>query len=625
MMRHQLAVASLVLLVGCSSGTTSVENNNPLDPANRLDIQAPDVTQVTVGSNRIQLEWEASTEDGVDGYVILRRELEQDPIDQLGFRVIDTTSELVYLDAQARDGRTYEYQLAVTVGDQYGVSSPSIEASSGFFTAVINGQDPITNTAAVQVTFGSVPATEAVQLSESAEFTGATWRAFGPNLSWTLSAGDGDKQVFSRFRFSNGSESFPVYDTIRLDTRAVILSVSYDGAEVRAPGETVHFAVDAEEPDGVALLTVVGLFQDMRLLDDGTEGDAIPGDGVYERDVVLPAGQTVTDAVVRASFTDEAGNQAGPADGARTLSVQRAPDPVVLSGLEAVPPPAAVGVRITWTQSLAGDFSSYRVYRSLSPSVSTADKLVASIASLSTLDVLDSEAGEGMTYYYRVFVRTGTGQETGSNTLSLAVPNVRPPGAVNLSEPDGISFNRISLRWDKSPELDFSAYRLYRNTTGAVDQTDDLVVSISDADAVFFTDDGLAENTEYFYRIYVVDTAGLITAGNQRSVWTRNDPPAAVSLSSPSQVTTTAATLSWSRSTADDFESYRLFRSEASGVTTDSELVVEINDPNDTSFRDLGLTEGTTYYWRVFVTDRGPEPEATGSNTVNATTSGEAP
>lgn len=282
-------------------------------------------------------------------------------------------------------------------------------------------------------------------------------------------------------------------------------------------------------------------------------------------------------------------------------------------------------MRITWTQSLAGDFSSYRVYRSLSPSVSTADKLVASIASLSTLDVLDSEAGEGMTYYYRVFVRTGTGQETGSNTLSLAVPNVRPPGAVNLSEPDGISFNRISLRWDKSPELDFSAYRLYRNTTGAVDQTDDLVVSISDADAVFFTDDGLAENTEYFYRIYVVDTAGLITAGNQRSVWTRNDPPAAVSLSSPSQVTTTAATLSWSRSTADDFESYRLFRSEASGVTTDSELVVEINDPNDTSFRDLGLTEGTTYYWRVFVTDRGPEPEATGSNTVNATTSGEAP
>ena len=82
--------------------------------------------------------------------------------------------------------------------------------------------------------------------------------------------------MYCFFLMQDGSEALPVFDSIDLDTRAVIRSVDFDGAETREPGEILHFHLDAGEPGGTARVDVAGLFAGLQLFDDVQSGIASP-------------------------------------------------------------------------------------------------------------------------------------------------------------------------------------------------------------------------------------------------------------------------------------------------------------------------------------------------------------
>jgi hypothetical protein len=90
---------------------------------------------------------------------------------------------------------------------------------------------------------------------------------------------------------------------------------------------------------------------------------------------------------------------------------------------------------------------------------------------------------------------------------------------------------------------------------------------------------------------------------------TINTPPSPVTLVQPTwtEVTSSAANLKWTASTAADFHDYRLFRSGFPGVDTLSTLVTTITDiGQDTVYysdQDPSLDGGSTYYYRVYVRD----------------------
>ena len=86
----------------------------------------------------------------------------------------------------------------------------------------------------------------------------------------------------------------------------------------------------------------------------------------------------------------------------------------------AVTPTADSSLLLTWTQSVAADFESYRVYRaaasaSLNPSPPADSLLVSVIAAVATTTY--AESGQSQYYYYRVFVFDRSGQRTGSNVV----------------------------------------------------------------------------------------------------------------------------------------------------------------------------------------------------------------
>jgi fibronectin type 3 domain-containing protein len=283
-------------------------------------------------------------------------------------------------------------------------------------------------------------------------------------------------------------------------------------------------------------------------------------------------------------------------------------------------PPDEPAVTLRWTLSSEEDFSAYRIYRAESAPVDSADELVGRVTSANALEFDDTDVIEGQTYYYRVYVQDSFGRESGSNTVQAVVVNARPPQAITLREPNATSTSRIALDWNESQDLDFLAYRLYRNTAGAVSDGDPLLAEIPDVAAITWDDAGLRENTTYYYRVYVVDAGGLTTRSNEVEARTKNEAPPAVTMNAAASIDTTAATLSWGQSQAHDFAFYRLYRDEIPTVTTGSTQVVELDQATFTSFRDTELETGTRYYYRVFVVDDADDEQETGSNTITLQT-----
>ena len=620
----------LMLLVGLGLAGCSTAVDQP-DIGNRNDggtLSAPIDFDAVVSDNAIKLSWDVVAEeaDTAKSFAVYRKEL--DPTDgrsEAQVRIAEV-SKKEYFDATVRNGRRYAYQVAAAFakGGSYGKRTDEITVTPGLFSMVINNGQPYTRSRNVTLTL-TAPANMSegsVRFSEEPDFTDAVPIAYNASRTWTLSAGDGPKTLYAVFRTSEGTQSEVVSDDITLDRQAVIHSVDYVGDDVRNPGDEIHFILDAGEPDGEAHVTVTGIWTNLVLFDDGTNGDAAANDGVYERTTVIPLGTRQDQAAVTGSFTDAADNGVGGVKGLRPLTVVEAPDVVTLSPPLYSDPPAGAKVTLRYTKSQIPDFDKYELFRSPDAQVDSTDQMVSNTNDASNLELSDNTVVEGETYYYRLYVRNDVGQQTGSNTVIAEVPNVRPPGAVTLSPVDGAAEDRLGISWSRSGDEDFAGYILYRSTDGFVDENDSEIANITDREDTRFADTGLMENTEYFYRIFVEDTAGLTASSSQISGTTKNLAPPAVSLMEASQVDTMAATLTWESSDVHDFDSYRLYRDIGPGVGTFSTLVVEVKEAEVTTFRDSGLDPNTTYYYRVFVVDDGtnPGPMESGSNVVSFTT-----
>ena len=612
--RIACVVLAAALIAGCSTETADPVFDNPLDPGSSLDIPAPEAVTVIVGNNEVRLAWQAPEGEAPDNYLVLHKRLDVAVPEEM--KEVARVTGPRYEDLQVRNNRYYAYEIAAGRDGRFGRRTEEIQATPGLFSIALANDAPRTNQRSVQAALGAPQTVEAVQLSEDPAFAGAAWRSYAAVLTWTLSLGDGEKTVYARYRLVDGTESVTSFDRISLDTRALIRSVAFDGEAIRAPGEVVHFSVDAGEPEGQATIEVTNYFSATPLFDDGTNGDATAGDGVYEREITLPGGTATMGALVRGRFTDAAGNTAPVLEATRTLTVRKPPTAILLTEATAALPPDAAAVTLRWEQTLDSDFASYRLLRSEDADVDAGDQLVFSTSSRGATETTDTDVAEGRSYSYRVFVRGSTGLETGSNTLRITLPNLRPPAAVSLKSPDGIGVTRLGLAWTRSADEDFAAYALYRGIEGGVDDADELVAQITDRDRTFVDDTGLEENTEYFYRLYVLDTAGLRARSNEVSARTANLEPPAVTLSAATAVTSTAATLSWGVSDAHDFMAYRLYRADNAAVSTASTLVAEVRQRDGTSFRDELLEPATRYYYRVYVVDEGSDSKSTGSNVV---------
>jgi len=98
-----------------------------------------------------------------------------------------------------------------------------------------------------------------------------------------------------------------------------------------------------------------------------------------------------------------------------------------------------------------------------------------------------------------------------------------------------------------------------------------------------------------------------------------DEPPEAVTLIAPSEITVNSMMLSWSRNYDTDFAAYQLYYDTSPAVSENSTLAATITDNNTNSHTVTGLTTSASYYFKVYVMDTAQQ--TVGSNVVTATTS----
>jgi hypothetical protein len=465
------------------------------------------VAQVNSGS--VRLVWELTdtantvncrvfTSDSINGEYLLR--------DSVGVPSTSATISSLALN------RRYFFKVApVMEKGLQGDLSSAVTAFVSPLSILIDNNDSLTNSKNVRITINAGDGATHVTLSENVSFVGAVQVPLqGSIQNFTLSTGDGIKRVYARLLFDDGSSTgTPLSDDIFLDTKAEILSVSFN--PVRSSytfGDTIFFLLRAGERSGTASVKV-GNLDDISLIEKSFVTDTVNYTGQF----VVPANLNLTQATVSGSFADAAGNNAQPRDAISSINIYTSPLPVNLSALAV----STFEITLTWTQSASQDFSAYRLYRGTQPVVTTANQLIATITAPETQEYTDTTLAANTGYFYRILVYDHSGLTSSSNIVTDTTFVNAAPNAVLLvatTEPD----SSVALSWTASDEQDFQSYRIYRSNTATVTTANELVGIVSERGTTEFTSQLVSPPATSYFRVFVFDRHGLSTGSNTRSV-----------------------------------------------------------------------------------------------------------
>jgi fibronectin type 3 domain-containing protein len=248
--------------------------------------------------------------------------------------------------------------------------------------------------------------------------------------------------------------------------------------------------------------------------------------------------------------------------------------PTVVADLLAKPGNGSV--LLTWTAPATA--VSYQVLRS---TTSGSGYILA--GTKSSTGFTDDSVVNGTTYYYVVTASNGSCSSTNSNQASVTPTCVPPPtpAVVTPTAGDG----QVSLTWTTSSGA--TLYRVSRNTTGTGTFT-----QIATRTAASYVDQPLTDGTKYYY----------VVAASNGSCWSADSSvasatPVCTPPTVPGTITATAGdtqvSLSWVASTPAP-ASYTLQRKTGATGT-----YATIASPTVASYTDIGLANGTTYYYQV--------------------------
>lgn len=512
----------LLIVVGAVSLSCETYTPAPLQQ-NQSELPAsPSRVIAKMGERSVVLSWHLSsaTTTPVKSFRIYRNESADNGI----FARLGQTDTTRYVDSTVTSGRQYFYQIAAVNEQGFeGEHSSTVAVTPSVYSIILQNGAPTVNQQNVNLSVTGPEDTKFMMFSNDSLFENAHWEPFATAREWKLLPGDGLKQVFAKFRSINDVETASLVSaSIILDTIATIEFIGDDSnGRTLQSGDTLHIRLKSGEINGIASASIVDPSfdlpgrgeNDIRLYDDGSHGDAVADDGIYETDYFIGHGFEVENAFLFGYFTDAVGNVADRAAAETQLTVNQAPRSVVLQEPTNAETDAPSLV-LRWSANTDIDFASYQVLRSKSYLVSLSSSLVQEIKDVKTTSFIDENLEPATQYYYRIYVFDASGNSTASNIVSGATADNVAPKPVVLSQPSADSVGLL-LTWSPSSENDFANYRLYRSTTSPVDTSFAPIHIFNDKNTTEYHDLSVSPNIDYYYQLFVYDKYNLSAGSNE--------------------------------------------------------------------------------------------------------------
>jgi hypothetical protein len=176
----------------------------------------------------------------------------------------------------------------------------------------------------------------------------------------------------------------------------------------------------------------------------------------------------------------------------------------------------------------------------------------------------------------------------------------------------------VNLSWSAPASNGGAAvtgYNLYRGTSPGAESPTPVATNIT---GLSFTDTGLTDGTTYYYTVTAVNAVGISPQSGEASA-----TPQAVAPSAPLNVVASAGnaqvTVSWSVPASTGgapVTGYNVYRGTSPGGESPTPVATNVTT---TSFADTGLTNGTTYYYKVAaVNSAGVSPQSSEASATPA-------
>jgi fibronectin type 3 domain-containing protein len=248
--------------------------------------------------------------------------------------------------------------------------------------------------------------------------------------------------------------------------------------------------------------------------------------------------------------------------------------------------PADSSIDLTWNPTAGA--TSYSVYRGTAPGAEGATAVGTSTSDSFT----DNGLTNGTGYYYTVAASNAGGAsaksaETNTVPTAAVVPPPVPFGVVVTP-----TSSSIQLQW--TYEEGATSYQIYRGTTSGGEGATPLATVTSSS----YTDTTVTPGVTYYYEITALTGA---TASARSSEYAANTSGTVTLPPTPTSLVATggnaSVVLSWTASAGAT--SYNIYR----GTTSGGEGSTPVGTATSNSFTDTGLTNGTTYYYKVSATN----------------------
>ncbi len=252
----------------------------------------------------------------------------------------------------------------------------------------------------------------------------------------------------------------------------------------------------------------------------------------------------------------------------RALAPLIPPEPVSVSGANAA-------VTVGWT--IVPGATGYRVYRL---SATSAWQSLVTLGS-ATYSYKNSGLTNGTTYSYRVTALKGTAESTPSAIVTATA--LATPTPVTATPGD----TQVTLSWGLSAGT--TNYTVYRGATYDFATMTQVAVGVATPP---YTDTGLTNGTTYYYRVRAVAPYSLSSVSSSASAKPLPPPPATAPASLTAAPGNMQVTLSWAP--VAGVTGYKIYRS-----TTGTFDATVFASTSSTTYKNTGLTNGTTYFYTV--------------------------
>jgi len=175
-------------------------------------------------------------------------------------------------------------------------------------------------------------------------------------------------------------------------------------------------------------------------------------------------------------------------------------------------------VDLDWDDNTDLDLDGYNIYRSTTSAVAGFTKINSSVVLISTYT--DTGLVNATPYWYKVTavdVQSPSNESGDSNVVTATPGDNTPPAA-----PTGLTANggdgQVALDWNNNSEPDLAGYDVYRSSTSAIAgfaKINGSLVLVSN-----YTDSGVVNSTQYWYKVRAIDNAVPANASVDSSVAT---------------------------------------------------------------------------------------------------------